>query len=600
MEPSRIEISHGRDFLPLYDSIRQLLTFRDPDGMFHAVVKHAYMLMATDVVYVSLFEEHGQVIHVAHGILDAAYIQNRLAPHEGIGGKVEATQAPVWTTNYLEDVRFEHSAETDVILEREGIVALLGVPMKAGNDFFGVLFAGNRTSRTFSPEEVAMFSTFADLASEALVQAKERRQMEEKLDEMRRDHAAATRRIEQVNESDRVHAAITDLLLAGGEATDILATLSAHVEGDVFADGYSAGFLGMWPPESGSLDHSGVPQVTDALARSRRMGRAQIVEVALHGESAGAPASNGGTKYLTITAIPINIDEFGLLQVESAKPLELSKQSTVEYAAKALGLYLLQRNAASDAWKKMRSNLLTEILSSSGAVGAETVAHANAQRISLERMTTLVAARWDGTVAPIRSAPDEYDGYPLLTGEYMGQIFVLSAATDIMEFAGYVREIFEGRAGERMQVVAAPFSFEASPARLATRLARALAVSERMGLKSPVLNLDELAPYSMIIDPDREQDYEAFMEFTVGILRRHDQTHGTELLTTLATFFQYGQQQKRTAEALYIHINTLVRRLAKIDILIGNDWRTGPRSAALHLAAQFVSWGSMERNGNWK
>lgn len=53
----------------------------------------------------------------------------------------------------------------------------------------------------------------------------------------------------------------------------------------------------------------------------------------------------------------------------------------------------------------------------------------------------------------------------------------------------------------------------------------------------------------------------------VGILRRYDRDNGSELVKTLASYMELGMNQIRTAEALYIHRNTLKYRLARIEEL---------------------------------
>lgn len=53
----------------------------------------------------------------------------------------------------------------------------------------------------------------------------------------------------------------------------------------------------------------------------------------------------------------------------------------------------------------------------------------------------------------------------------------------------------------------------------------------------------------------------------VGILRRYDRENGTELIKTLDSYMEHGRNQIRTAEALFIHRNTLKYRLARIEEL---------------------------------
>jgi DNA-binding PucR family transcriptional regulator len=62
-----------------------------------------------------------------------------------------------------------------------------------------------------------------------------------------------------------------------------------------------------------------------------------------------------------------------------------------------------------------------------------------------------------------------------------------------------------------------------------------------------------------------------FADDILGPLRSHDGEHGTELERTLRTFLGNDGQWSTTAGALYVHVNTLRNRIAKIGELTGRD-----------------------------
>jgi sugar diacid utilization regulator len=62
-----------------------------------------------------------------------------------------------------------------------------------------------------------------------------------------------------------------------------------------------------------------------------------------------------------------------------------------------------------------------------------------------------------------------------------------------------------------------------------------------------------------------------FADDILGPLRSHDGQHGTELERTLRTFLGNDGQWLTTAGALYVHVNTLRNRIAKIGELTGRD-----------------------------
>ena len=62
-----------------------------------------------------------------------------------------------------------------------------------------------------------------------------------------------------------------------------------------------------------------------------------------------------------------------------------------------------------------------------------------------------------------------------------------------------------------------------------------------------------------------------FADDVLGPLRAHDEQNGTELERTLRMFLGNDGHWATTAAELYIHVNTLRNRLARITELTGRD-----------------------------
>jgi len=72
-------------------------------------------------------------------------------------------------------------------------------------------------------------------------------------------------------------------------------------------------------------------------------------------------------------------------------------------------------------------------------------------------------------------------------------------------------------------------------------------------------------------------------------LREHDRRRGGELETTLRAFLDHDGHWGATAEALYVHVNTLRNRMARVAELTGRDvGRTADR-VDLFLALEALS-----------
>jgi DNA-binding PucR family transcriptional regulator len=78
----------------------------------------------------------------------------------------------------------------------------------------------------------------------------------------------------------------------------------------------------------------------------------------------------------------------------------------------------------------------------------------------------------------------------------------------------------------------------------------------------------------------------AFLTRTLGPVQAHDASHGTELHPTLEAFMAETGHLANTARRLGIHINTLYQRLARLDEVLGADWRESDRRLELHVAVR--------------
>ena len=61
------------------------------------------------------------------------------------------------------------------------------------------------------------------------------------------------------------------------------------------------------------------------------------------------------------------------------------------------------------------------------------------------------------------------------------------------------------------------------------------------------------------------------MHPALKILDRHDREHGTQYYSTLFTYLKHERNLVKTAAALFIHRNSLVYRMARIQELIDVD-----------------------------
>jgi GAF domain-containing protein len=225
----------------LFDTASDLAALRDLDAVLRSIVRRARMLLGTDTAYLTLPDEQSgdTYMRVTDGSVSPLFQGLRVPLGKGLGGMVAQTSHPYATPDYQRDERFDHTRSIDAGVQDEGLVAILGVPLllgsstREGGKVIGVLFAADRTARTFSPDEVALLCSLAAHAAIAIDTARAladtRAAMAELADAnaVIREHAAAVQRAEEV------HDRLTDLVLSGGATADVAAALAELLDAAV-------------------------------------------------------------------------------------------------------------------------------------------------------------------------------------------------------------------------------------------------------------------------------------------------------------------------------------------------------------------------------
>ena len=84
----------------------------------------------------------------------------------------------------------------------------------------------------------------------------------------------------------------------------------------------------------------------------------------------------------------------------------------------------------------------------------------------------------------------------------------------------------------------------------------------------------------------RESIFKKFVQKYLGALEEYDAFHRTELVHTLQVLIENMGIRTKAAEALFLHRNTLLRRLQKIEMLTGVDLSDGNQLLQLGIALQ--------------
>jgi DNA-binding PucR family transcriptional regulator len=103
---------------------------------------------------------------------------------------------------------------------------------------------------------------------------------------------------------------------------------------------------------------------------------------------------------------------------------------------------------------------------------------------------------------------------------------------------------------------------------------------------APVLLFDSLGVYRMLSSVTDPAGIEAFMKDQLGTLLDYDKRHHSDLLGTLAQYFDSGSNIDQAAARLSIHRSTVKYRLKRVRELLGQDLNDGSTRLDLHLATR--------------
>ncbi|MGK5629491.1 helix-turn-helix domain-containing protein [Streptomyces sp. URMC 123] len=545
----------------LFDTASDLAALRDLDAVLRAIVHRAKLLLGTDITYLSLNDPAAgdTYMRVTDGSVAAAFQQLRLGMGEGLGGLVAQTARPYVTDDYQQDTRFRHTRTIDSAVRAEGLRAILGVPLRLGARVIGVLYAADRAPRAFTAEEIALLSSLADHAAIAIDGAR-------LLDETRAalaDLSAASRTIrahsEAMRRTEQAHDQLTDLVLRGGDTTDVAAAIA-----DILAGG-----ILIHDADGAELARSGTEPLTPpapAVATSRTSGRAVPLD---------------GTWVCAVLAGP---ELLGSITLTGRADLEDADRLLFERAGVVTALLLLLRRSVTETEDRVRGELLNDLLSRTGDPGSLT---SRARRLGVD-----LARPHAVFVAHGESAPRQrlYAAAARLARSRKGVAglhhdhVVLITPTDAPGPTAHTL------AGELGQALGTPVTVGAAgPADGATRIPtvydeahRCLSALRALGHTGHGAALPDLGFVGLLIG-DRV-DLAAYVHTTLGPVLDYDTERGTELLRTLDTYFAHGSSLTRTKAALHVHVNTVVQRLDRVGRLLGEDWNAPARALELQLA----------------
>lgn len=536
----------------LYETASDLTAIRDVDEILTAIVRRARQLLTADMTYLSLNDETegASYMKVTDGALTPEFRSLRLPLGTGLLGLVAQTGAPYFTEDYQADSRFVHRGDIDEAVAGERIRAILGVPLVLDGRVIGALLAVHRSVRPFPPSEVSLLTSFAAHAAVALENAR-------LFADLDTAHRTMTGHTAAVENAAVAHDRLTDLLVDGGEVSEVAATLAEILGGS----------LAIHAPDGALLAGTDVARgwetaVPDSLTsgRSVRAGAAYVA---------------------TALAGPEHV---ATLVLHDARELPQPERRTLERGALVTALVILFARTVAETEDRLGGELLDDLLDARAEALPALRERARRRQVLLDGPLVLAIAavddlaRFPASRVLARLAGDHRG----LAGDHLGRPVLLVPGEDPRAVGDALAAAVQAAGGSATVGVC-----RADPDGLAAGYAearRCLDTLLTLGRTGEVSDPAGLGLARLLLGENGPEQLAAYVETTLGPVLAYDADRGTSLRETLDAWFATGGRVKDTAAGLHVHPNTVTQRLDRIGELLAPGWRDPARSLDLQLA----------------
>jgi len=118
---------------------------------------------------------------------------------------------------------------------------------------------------------------------------------------------------------------------------------------------------------------------------------------------------------------------------------------------------------------------------------------------------------------------------------------------------------------------------------------RAIFIARKFGKIDQVVTYDGLGAYKLLFSIGDDADLKQFVDQTLGPILKYDREKKNEILTnTIQQYILCNYNNQKTADSLFIHLNTLKYRLHKIQNIIGIDLHDPEARLNLQLALKIL------------
>ena len=534
-----------------------------PDELLDLIIDETTSAMGTDVCSMYLLTPPGRemLLTATNGLNERMVGKAVMHVGEGVTGWVAETRRPA----VVPDVNEEPHWKWVPGLDEDRFRSMLSVPIESGPRLVGVLNVQTVDKREFGSGDIDFLRAIAGQVAGILERSELQRRMEVQLGEIQLSHD--------------IHERFTKLSLEGAGIPSILEVVGALAGGRAAlysADGYRVRGMGETSDGMPARIHVPMP-LAQAGAREVRI-------------NAGRPA-----RALDVVPVRAGADLLGLLAVNVDEQTVDShgRRRALEHGSTVLALELSKERAAAEVERRLRGDLVEEVLAG-GMEGdeaervarqAERLGHrlphrawvvvlepdddeteaALAGRAQQDRLDAalsgLIKSRLPGALTLVRSASAVF----LIPDEIAADLAAVEKLAGLV-LAGAAAVMKPGTASVGIGNLANSVG-ELARSHLEAR--QALRLTRRAGSRGRVASYRSLGAFRLLLEVQSPDALRRFVDELLGTLLQYAQSRDTPLLETLEALSAARWVRRAAARQLGIHINSMSYRVERIQALTG-------------------------------
>ncbi|MCF6524127.1 helix-turn-helix domain-containing protein [Streptomyces sp. JJ36] len=554
----------------LVETARDLTLPYTLDALLKVITRRARALLHVDMSYISFPSEAADgdyYVHTADGQTTALTEGMTIPGSAGLSVDVQRNFAPFWSPDYLADDSIKHSEVIDDVVRAEGLHAILAVPLRHGDSHFGVLYCADRKIRHFTPDEIALLTSLADLAAVAIEKSRALNRVQAEVAELEVDISGTKSRLADGARLHDAVVAMTDLVLTGGDLAGLARLAGQALGGTVLVRGTDGRTLAAHGEPPAELDEEGLTRAALDAHHSRH-----------------TVSTADGCRVAAVTAGAEDLGTLVLCPGPTGQTGD-SERHLLEHAARTAGVLQLMVRSTSVAESQFRDAFFDDLLTTPPEKYEQLQERARRLSIDLDRPHVVVVARPEG--GSQGRALVWASSYTYRTGGLKsirdGVIALLLPGDDAARAAQAVSDALSPLLERPVTVGAAgPFT-GLEPVRPALQEAlRCLDALAALDCHGTTASARELGFLGVLLGDAR--DVSGFVADAIGPVLDYDAQRFTQLVQTLEAYFDAGSSPTHAADNLHVHPNTVSRRLERITELLGPEWQKPARALEIQLA----------------